>query len=279
MTPDFPTTPKPGGFAGVPYETYRTWDALSQSRLKSLARSPAHYRWNLAHPREDTETFLFGRMLHAAILEPAVFKAEYVSMPKVDGRTKEGKEIKERYVREHPGKTIVSQAVWEEVVGMSEAVQAHKTASRLLYSIKPEFSFCWQDRETGVLCKGRADALCSSSVLGAPVLDIKTCQDASPQGFARAMREYRYHNQAAWYLDGLAAVGKKVEKFILIAVEKLTNFVGVYEIDKRTLDYARQENSDLLKLFAYCSNNDEWPSYSPYVEQIGLPEVFFQETK
>ena len=52
--------------------------------------------------------------------------------------------------------------------------------------------------------------------------DIKTCQDASPEGFGKVIWNLGYNLQAAFYCMAAEAYGWEVKTFGFMAVEKLT---------------------------------------------------------
>jgi exodeoxyribonuclease VIII len=56
-------------------EEYRAVDALSNSELQLIARSPSEIEWSRNAPVDNTKTaaFDFGTALHAALLEPDTF--------------------------------------------------------------------------------------------------------------------------------------------------------------------------------------------------------------
>ena len=47
------------------------------------------------------------------------------------------------------------------------------------------------------------------------MFDIKTCQDASPTGFAKAVRDYGYDIQAAFYKHVMHLEGRDSKRFFL----------------------------------------------------------------
>jgi hypothetical protein len=53
MTPRLPC-PAPDVYPGVPHDVYRSWDAVCQSDLKRLQKSPAHLQAYLADPPAQT---------------------------------------------------------------------------------------------------------------------------------------------------------------------------------------------------------------------------------
>jgi hypothetical protein len=65
--------PSPGIYRGVPMHVYHAWDAVSNTRLSHLRRSPAHLQAYIAEPPADTVSQVVGRAAHTAILEPEQF--------------------------------------------------------------------------------------------------------------------------------------------------------------------------------------------------------------
>ena len=88
---------------------YRAAPGVNKSTLWNLRRSPAHYKYFLDNPREDTAAYKFGRAVHAAILTPAAYKRDFVVLPEsIDRRTKAGKEEYQAFIEASAGKEILS---------------------------------------------------------------------------------------------------------------------------------------------------------------------------
>jgi exodeoxyribonuclease VIII len=104
------------------------------------------------------------------------------------------------------------------------------------------------------------------------VADLKTTEDASPAAFARSVATYRYHVQAAFYLDGLRACDAQIDAFAFVAVEKTPPYlVAVYSADEICLARGREEYRADLLTFAECLRTDCWPGYPPFVQPLSLP--------
>jgi exodeoxyribonuclease VIII len=133
---------------------------------------------------------------------------------------------------------------------------------------KAETTHMWTDATTGVECKCRPDWLTSNLIV-----DLKTTEDASPRGFQRSVANYRYHVQAAWYLDGIEAVtGTRPDQFIFICVEKKPPYaVGVYAADAEMIQIGAETAARDLEVYATCKAADAWPSYSDQIEPLSLP--------
>jgi len=257
-----PTTPSyPASFAGMKDADYRNAQGLSKSMLTHFMRSPAHYQQAIKTPMEPTKAMNFGTAFHAEMLmhHPESF---YAIQPEADGRTKEGKAIKEKFALENEGKTIISQDEGEMIKGMRDSIMEHSLASSIIENRGlSEFSMFAKLNITGsdILLKGRFDAFNEDTGI---IMDIKTCEDASPAGFKKAIMNYKYDIQDVHY-TWLAKQLYKVHNFFFIAVEKTPPYaVGVYEIGNGMRRYAEEEWTNKMFQFSECTQNNIWPAYS-----------------
>lgn len=244
--------------------------AVSKSHLDLVARSPRHY-WHRylnpeAVPSEPTPAMVLGTVVHASVLEPDLFAAEYVVAPVCDRRTKVGKEAWEQFQAGAKGKTVITAEQGALAAAMHQAVHAHPAASLVLS--RPgvcEGSYFWVDEATGERCKIRPDWHSECRRL---IVDLKTTEDASPAGFQRSIQKYRYHVQSAWYLRGLA----EAEQFVFIAVEKEPPYlVGVYVATPEMIAAGNRVADRNLSTLAECRAANFWPGYSDQIEPIDLP--------
>ena len=124
----------------------------------------------------------------------------------------------------------------------------------------------WEDEETGLQCKCRPDIWA-----GKVIVDLKTTEDASPEGFSRSIQTYGYGIQAAHYLAG-AGSGSGADAFIFVAVEKKAPYaVAVYELDPLSLEICETKRRALLEYWANCREADMYPAYSDECQLISLP--------
>ena len=94
---------------------YFALPAESWSRLKLLRESPAHYRYALERPSEDTPTLALGRYVHTAILSPDLLSEDFAVYP---GARRAGKEW-DAFAAAHNGRTIFRA---DEIEGMPLAM-------------------------------------------------------------------------------------------------------------------------------------------------------------
>ena len=244
----------------MPAAQYHATDAVSASLLKQIQRSPAHAMAYLQQQHEPTPAMLFGTAFHTCVLESERFDNEYAVF-EGDKRTKDGKATYERLVSE--GKTIISASDYATITAMASAIGDHPAASKLVRGDgQTEVSMFWDDEETGLACKCRTDIW-----LGRVIVDLKTTEDASPEGFSRSIHTYGYGIQAAHYLAGSGA-----DAFLFVAVEKKAPFaVAVYELDPLSLEICEKQRRSLLEYWSNCREAEMYPAYSDECQMISLP--------
>jgi hypothetical protein len=260
----------PGVYPAMPFDEYFSFENISKHQLDSLARSPAHYRAALEHPRKRTPAMAFGAAVHAAVLEPEDFCSRYWQAPDTDKRTKAGKQAYE--AAEAAGHILLKEEEWIAILAMTDAIRAHPYASILLAPEdgESEISLSWIDEETGVHCKARPDFVNSAHDL---IVDLKTSENASMGAFARACVNYRYHVQAGFYLAAAPAAGVRANAFVFVVAETECPWaIGIYELAPDDLELGRTLYRKDLRLYAQCLASDTWPSYPPEVRQLELPQ-------
>ena len=238
---------------------YHAHKAVSNSLISKILKSPAHARAYLdGTTNEQTPAMVFGTAFHMAVLEPLKFNGQY-SVFDMDGRTKEGKAAKQAML--DAGQTIISSADWDTIQGMCASILRHPIASALLTDGVSELSYFWTDEDTGIECKCRPDSI------NGHIVDLKSTEDASPEGFSRSVAGYGYHRQAAHYMAGTGA-----DSFYFVAVEKKAPFaVAVYELDALALDQGRRDVRRALDYWKDCTTADMFPGYQEEIVTLGLP--------
>lgn len=257
----------PGVYTGMPAPDYHAIDALSASGAKHLLRSPAHYLAQKEKPMEPTASMRLGTAVHTMILEPEKADIEIARAPKVDKRTKVGKETIELFEREHQGKLILDADVFDKAAAIAEAVAKHPVARDLLKDGQAETSMLWKAYD-GLPCKARFDYY-----RGDGIVDVKTTQDASPEAFARSIASFKYHMQAAHYLQGYREVtGWDAEHFTFIAVESEAPYaIGIYTLDEASLMSGRILMQKAALAWRRAQEPAAWQGYSPNPMTISVP--------
>jgi hypothetical protein len=109
----------------LPASDYHKIKALSASTAKTLLKSPAHYLASLANPREPTAAMRLGTLCHTLVFEPDDFEKDFAIMPKVDKRTKFGKEAAASFEADNEGKIILDEYQYEKARAIADSALAH----------------------------------------------------------------------------------------------------------------------------------------------------------
>ncbi len=261
---------------GMPFEEYHRVEALSQSDLQLMKRSPRHYKYSRVRGEEEpTDAMLFGSAFHCLVLTPDDFNNLYVFEPKdIDRRTKVGKEAYADFVIANQGKTVLPARFQSQIFEMAETFITHPVVVAL-HNIQPEVSLFWKDPEYGIDCKGRLDIYQADN---RTIADVKTTTDARAEAFARTVCVMGYHRQAAWYIDGARECGLPVHCYLLLAVEKEPPYgIGCYMLIDEVIELGRRENRALVQKFAECVKSEQWPGYPETIQPIGVPVWYSQQ--
>lgn len=187
-------------------------------------------------------------------------------------------EAKAEWLANNGQRTVLKPEEWDQLMSMRDAVMAHPIARALLTGRpgKAEQSVYWVDQATGVLCRCRPDFWRDDNL----IVDLKTTEDASPEGFAKSIANWSYDTQDAFYTDGiLAATGKPLRAFVFLAVEKSARVVegqplgvAVYQLDEAGRDLGRAKYREDLGVYAQCVKSGIWPCYGDKLQTISLPQ-------
>lgn len=258
----------PTGILSMGEAQYRAADGISKSALDYIAppRTAAHYKAYIDGLLyvEQTPAMRFGSLVHRAVLEPDTYRNAFVIKPEgMNFATREGKEWKSAQT-----KPILANDEASKVSQIVDAVWKHSYAKRLLKDAVTEQCLFAMDSHN-MLRKGRLDAL----IKGSAVPDLKTTQCADPREFERSIGKFRYHVQAAYYLDLCKLVGIDKSQFVYIVVEKEPPFaVAVYSLDSEAIELGRLEYQRDLAAVRECLEKGTWPGFPEDITVVGLPE-------
>lgn len=254
----------PGYIAGMPAEIYHAHDSISNSGLKLIGRSPAHFKYGAE--REATRAMVVGSALHMAILEPNLYRDTYVRLHGAENRVcAEYKEAKKEFGEDR----VLVKSECEKIEGIAASL-FKSFPSELSVPGATELSGFSTDPETGVICRHRFDKLMQNNV----AIDIKTTIDARPDAFSSSIQSYGYHMQAAFYSDQFEWItGEKLNGFLFLAVEASAPYAcKMYRLDHESMEIGRAIYRKYLKKYAECRNANEWPAYgNNKIDEIGIP--------
>lgn len=263
------------GMSNTEYHADRK--SVSSSMLKIIAKSPAalnHYMINARAPQ--TDAMRLGSAFHKYCLEHDDFEIEFGVQPKMDLRTKKGKAEKLEFKRMHGHKTIITLDDLHTIQGMRAALLINPSSSRFMAGPgRYELSIFTMDPDTEEATRVRFDKYLDNGW----IMDLKSTTDASPIAFAKQVVNFRYHAQAAFYIDNGIWAGLDIKGFIFIAVEKKSPYgVAAYLLDPEGLDRGREIYRRDLALYALCKQNQSWPDYGKNkVNLLTLPRWAFYD--
>lgn len=234
------------------YADYAAIDRVNWTLLKHMVfGSPLHYAHALRNPSPDTTSRAMGRLLHALVLRPTDVTDEFVWFDG-DRRGKAWTDFRDANL----DKTILRMSEWDSVVTQSQAVLAR-------WPVPPstEVYLSWTDPDTGIECKGMADAI-GNGIL----TDLK---GTGPLDLAeRTLWRSGYMHQLAMYR--LMAGGSLRAQ--IVAVETAApHDVAIFEIDDVALGIAEREVRAALRRVAECRVSGVWPGRYPEVSVVGAP--------
>jgi hypothetical protein len=232
---------------------------ISHSALKAFAKSPNHYLQYVAGEAPRTDAMVAGSALHCFVLEPHEFDARYIVAPKIDRRTKEGKQEFEAFSLQATGRDVLTQADFDNIQRMRQAIFDNPTAAGLIESANAYEQGIAKELQ-GIEFRGIADGIADTWIF-----DLKTTQDASPEGFQRQAHNLGYHEQAALYTQAF-----NVPRFYWICVESAApHNVAVYIQSERAHRMATERVARLIERFK------EWDGtpggYFKDVRELDLP--------
>lgn len=195
---------------------YFGFKAISASQIKQFDRG-AYWFWKSSpynpdkEPEKETDALVFGKLCHCLLLEPDKVKDEYVVVDFGASRTnKKYEQAKQDY----PGKIIVSPKEVDHAAKMITNVKEHKLASLILDGATAEMPFIWTDKETGMPCKAKLDAI-KRTKSGLVVIDYKTSGDI--ESILNWPQKLQYPLQSELYCRAVEAkYGEKPVEFVFI---------------------------------------------------------------
>jgi hypothetical protein len=288
-----------------PDSAYRNAEGISQSELKEVLRSPAH--WAARYGPDASPTFpsiamIIGTALHCKLLEPEIFDSQFVDRSSLEKELNvaelkaalddEGVEYKKSSKKPEleallypDGKPVdkrqsLSGDDFAIVQGMAEATRAHPIAGNWFDPGRKNFRrgnelsmYVGASPETyGLPIKGRLDRL-EKTADGWMILDLKTTDDASPSVFQRKAFSMGYHIQAAFYCDLVSKVleTEKVE-FLFCAMERRRpHGLSLFKAGTDMIELGRSQYKQALRTLAYAKEKGQFEGYNPEVQEMTLP--------
>jgi hypothetical protein len=241
--------------------------SLSSSGARALLDPgcPAQFDHDRKHPKAPKSEFEIGTAAHKLVL------GEGPDLVRVDADEWRTAAVKAEVaaIRDR-GAIPLKPDTYQQIHAMADALRRDGLAGPLLTPGRgtAEQSLYWADPHTGVICRCRPDWLMETPDLTI-CIDYKTTRDASPRAVSKAIGDYHYHQQAAWYLDGIQQVLGKPARFVLVSQAKTAPYlVTTREIAEADLAIGRAKNAKALRIYAECERTGQWPDWTGPVDEI-----------
>lgn len=234
---------------------------------------PAKFAWIREHGEEPKSTYDFGHVAHRYVLTEGEI-VTVVDAP--DWRTKDARAQRDQ--ARIDGKVPILAKDMDVVAEMVAAIQTHPIAGKLFApgAGLPERSLFWRDQPSGIWRRARLDWMRHTGPTDRFIgVDYKTAAAGDLDSLQNAIYRHGYACQAAWYLDGIKALGLSPggePSFIFVFQEKDPPYVvTVVELDLRALAIGRLLNRRAIDIYVECTRTGHWPGYSSEVELVRLP--------
>lgn len=235
---------------------------LSYSSIKEFAKSPRHFINYRNKPKETTPALTYGQALHCMLLEPQEFGNNFVIMPSVDKRTKEGKEIFAAFEAQSAGKTILDDKLHTELFNLVEYVKANPEWEVLMNGADTEV----EDR---IEIFGLPFVTIKDIVKPGGVVDVKSVQSGQIDTLNKDFFNYQYHIQSAIYTQ-------YGESFSFYVIEKSDPYYnGLIHVSDEFIKYGQKELERLCIGFNYCLEHPECfdMSYEFWYKMDGIKPI------
>jgi exodeoxyribonuclease VIII len=250
-------------------KAYREIDAISQSDMKHLIVSPAHYKAYKEARKEETDAMRLGTATHLAVFQPQHFHDEVVLAPRFDKRTKEGKAGWELFYSNLGNKIAIAQEDFERCIDMSDVVRNNPLFIKYTASGNPEASLTADTSFENIKVKGRLDWLNYKDGI---ILDLKTIGDVADIHNIKKTLYKGYAMQSLFYLSLMESYDpSKNYEFIFCFVEKEPpHGVRFIKINPSSLLNYSNILESTLRNFNECIKNNVFPAYDNIVEVIDI---------
>ncbi len=255
-------------------EEYHASEGLSRSKIADIIESPLYYWQMNLNPkrpeREETDSMWFGTALHAALLEPELFKEKYILF---EGKgTRSSPEYKE-FAKQFSGKNveILKKNEHEEITNARDSILSHPIASKLLDGGINERSFFYRDESINEIFRFRPDSLSQLAMS-----DIKKTVSVNKHKYETDAIKFNYPLEAAFYLRYYKLLtGIDLEYFVFIACElKYPYKVRLYMYEPDDLADYNRIIDDAIDIYLTCKQNNKWPDKEEnlMIQKLKIPE-------
>ena len=246
---------------------------ISSSDVKTVyGKSLLHW---VGQELKESATLEKGKAVHAIFEAKSKGGKSSVVRGPSDRRGNKWKEAKQQ--AEQQGKILLTERDYDEALEIVESALFNSEFLRSKITAKnfiSEASIFTTCKKTGMLIKCRPDGLLvpQNEKGKGEILDIKTTQDASPEGFQRELRKYNYDLQIAFYLHTMRCASLPCSEMYLVAIEKTPPYaVGVHVLSEIYIKHAEKRMIQTLEKIKHAESTQDFSTGWPKINQVHLP--------
>ena len=257
-------------------DEYFALKAISASQVKQYDKG-AYWFWKSSpfnpekEPEKVSDALAFGKLCHCMLLEPDAVDERFMV---VDfGKTRTTKKYADA-VEAFPGVEIVTQDEMDRATKMIGEIGRHPLASRIIAGATAEMPYTWTDKETGLPCKCKIDAI-KRTKNGIVIIDYKTSSDI--QSVLNWPQKLQYPLQAEFYSRAVKEkYGEEPCEFVFIIQsnkEGEEDVIAVANVEYDTglvaKDIVKSHMNSIatrLKLWNESQDRSIWAAYPNRVE-------------
>jgi hypothetical protein len=253
---------------------------MSRSELTEFYHCPR--RWVRGYRRKDSDALAWGSLVDCLVIEPHTFKDRFAVPPanypceptKKDPRTEKPWTTRADYCKDWEeserlqGRVVVRHEDYLQAQSAAKALFEEPEISAFIKSSQPSVMVVadYWDEATGITVpvKILIDLLPDEhSHYQHGLGDLKTCDSADPDLWARSVFTYNYHVQAAFYLDvyNAATTEERTDFFHILQESYHPYECGKQIMSAEFLELGRLKYQNALREYALCLARNQWPTY------------------
>ena len=256
---------------------------LSYSSLKQFARSPIHYIQYLNEKFEPTDSMVLGSVVDCLLLTPDEFENKYLVIPKIDRRSKAGKEAyAEAQSRAAENNlTIVSEVQYNTAQIMVDQVSNNPEAKAILNgTTETQKKIEWKHKELPFV--GYLDGAGEFHDGKKFIFDLKTTSDASLDAYTKQLINLKYDLQIAMYYIAYQRQHFQQPLAYHIVVENKAPYsCNVFKLSDTVLEAGKRVYDSLCDKFKECMEDENWGAGYEFFQQpnqiLELPEWYINK--
>lgn len=290
------------------YDYHGDTERIGKSGLDLIHQAPIKYYLERLAPDRiplDTKALRLGKFYHAHLFEPHTLETDFYilreseKLAEIGGAKPRGTTAYKDWMAEEVAKCGERVLIQEDYAAQADPMKRALLANPIIRELLEaagvsEMPILWET-DNGVKAKSKLDKFIayfkSQSELTEQldgchvIVDYKTSEDASLNGFTRSVRKHRYNVQGAMYTDAVQTLRLGSDtpiKFIFIVQEKSYPYLcEVYELAEEDIEAAREQYLSDAEVYKTCmqkwrETGDPFEAFHGYSEIPAINTIFLQ---